>query len=172
MSHLKDRFAIWSPFFCWVDLVYYYWEWQWQWSGIHGLGCQMGNKKICYWSNRLFPSNLHNDWAIAHVSFIVCIKGYSYVRLVNKIIPCGIGWTSGSYQVCISRSLEAVCGGYALWYNEELVLGHRWCLPIKFWDMDDGYLLTNTVAQDGLPVMPLEALFLMCLAVFWRSSYN
>ena len=36
---------------------------------------------------------------------------------------------------------------------------------IKFWDMDNVNILTTTAAEGGLPVMPMESLFLMCLAV-------
>ena len=36
---------------------------------------------------------------------------------------------------------------------------------IKFWDMDNVDILTTTAAKGRLPVMPMEALFLMCLAV-------
>ena len=37
---------------------------------------------------------------------------------------------------------------------------------VKFWDMDNVNILTTTDAEGGLPVMAIEALFLMCLAVF------
>ena len=37
-----------------------------------------------YWSNCLFLSKFHSDRAITYVSFIGCIKGCSYVRLVKK----------------------------------------------------------------------------------------
>ena len=30
---------------------------------------------------------------------------------------------------------------------------------IKFWDMDNSYLLITTAAEGGLPVMPMEAFF-------------
>ena len=36
---------------------------------------------------------------------------------------------------------------------------------IKFWDMDNIDILTTTAAKVGLPVMPMETLFLMCLAI-------
>ena len=48
--------------------------------------------------------------------------------------------------------------------NQFLSIGDA--VKIKFSDMDNGYLLTTTAAEGGLPVMPMEALFLMCLAVF------
>ena len=39
---------------------------------------------------------------------------------------------------------------------------------IKFWDMDDVNIFTTTALEGGflLLVMPVEALFLMCLEVF------
>ena len=48
--------------------------------------------------------------------------------------------------------------------NQFLATGDAF--KIKFLDMDNGYLLTTTAAEGVLPVMPMEALFLMCLAVF------
>ena len=48
--------------------------------------------------------------------------------------------------------------------NQLLATGDEF--QIKFWDMDDVNILTTTAAEGGLPVMPVESLFLMCLAVF------
>lgn len=36
---------------------------------------------------------------------------------------------------------------------------------IKFWDMDNVKILTTTDAEGGLPVTPMEALFLMYFSV-------
>ena len=48
--------------------------------------------------------------------------------------------------------------------NQLLATGDEF--QIKFQYMDNVNILTTTAAEGGLPVVPVESLFLMCLAVF------
>ena len=57
------------------------------------------------------------------ILFVFC------VILVLPLLLCVL-FPSG-YQACISWSLEVVCGGCAIWYNEEPVLDYRWCIQNK-----------------------------------------
>ena len=95
----------------------------------------------------------------------------------HRIFSCGTSEEGESYLAEWNESEGAIKHLYdGLWKrsvgvvqfdtmkNRFLATGDEF--QIKFWDMDDVNILTTTAAEGGLPVMPVESLFLMCLAVF------
>ena len=95
----------------------------------------------------------------------------------HRLFICGTGGGGKSYLVEWNKCKGAIKRVYhGLWKqsvgvvqfdtmkSQFLATGDE--SQIKFWDMDKGNILTTTAAGGGLPVIPVEALFLMCLALF------
>ena len=122
---------------------------------------------------QLFISLKFSLWLGNCSSFTSCF----FYRVHHRLFSCGTSEEGESYLTEWNDCDGAIKRVYnGLWKqsvgvvqfdtmkNQLLATGDEF--QIKFWDMDDVNILTTTAAEGGLPVMPVESLFLMCLAVF------
>ena len=116
------------------------------------------------WEMQIFTTNptvcflqiFHNDWVIAHFSFIVWIKGYSYVRLVKDnhtlwnwmnvrqlsslyimVFGCGLWW------LCHCHLIQWRTGSWLLDIVQIKILGHGQWLPL------DNYCCRGWITGNG-----------------------